>query len=252
MQPVKSGYDIIEVMREVLEMAVLQIEHNTPETKDYVLSRLRELHDLPAKTVPVAGHVALPADLVVKLDVEVGRIRDLERDGFKCDDTDEVFFKELKSRLMQAEQPVDERGLFEESEQLPFTIEYDPASQQYKEIMPSSQNKALAELANARWKTWQARATLPRHHVPLTGDIRTFDEGIRRAHSVVKMAAANRSTPEVVRELEDLAIDILDYAPAYKSKWALITKLFMQLHEARDELDATKLQLQSMGWKPAP
>lgn len=247
MSSVKSGYDVLNVMREVLEMAAMQIEHDVPETKDYVLSRLRELIDLPAPQVPAVTEVCLPADLRPRLDKVVGDIRGLIRDGFTCDDDDETFLLDLHARLAKGGQPMDERGLFEDTYPLPFIVEYDTESNLYKEVVRSGDSEALTELANVRWKVWQDRSALPQRNVTVSGDVRTFEEGIRRAYDLVSMVAANRETDEVVREMEDLALSILDEAPRYKTQWRVVSKVGTELRLARKELSALKIKLQAMG-----
>jgi hypothetical protein len=247
MSSVKSGYDVLNVMREVLEMAVMQIEHAVPETKDYVLSRLRELIDLPAPQVPAVGEVVLPADLRPRLDKVVGDIRGLISDGFTCDDDDETFLLDLHARLAKADQPMDERGLFEDTYPLSYIVEFDPETNLYKEVVRSGDSEALTELANVRWKVWQDRAALPQRKVTVSGDVRTFEEGIRRAYDLVNMVAANRETDEVVREMEDLALSIIDEAPRYKTQWRVVSKVGTELRLARKELNEVKIKLQAMG-----
>jgi hypothetical protein len=250
MSKVKSGYDVLNVMREVLEMAAMQIESGVPETKDYVLSRLRELIDLPAPQIPSVGEVVLPTDLRPRLDNVVAEIQGLIRDGFKCDDEDETFLLDLHTRLAKADQPMDERGLFEDTYGLSYIVEYDSETNLYREVVRSGDSEALTELTNLRWKVWQDRAALPQRNVTVSGDVRTFEEGIRRASDLVRMVAANRETPEVVREMEDLALSIMDEAPRYKTRWRVVSQLSSELRQTRHDLDKAQAQLLASGWTP--
>jgi hypothetical protein len=246
-----SDYDILNVMREVLVMATLQIEDGVPETKDYVLSRLRELVDLPAKKVRTLQQVVMPEIFRIRLERVIAEIPDLQGKGF-IDSLQESLLLDLHKHLADADRPTDERGMFEETQKLSFIVEFDEATNQYKEVVRSNDSQELTKLANAGWKAWQARAALPQQDVPLTGDARTFDEGIRRARDLVLMAAANRSNDEVVREMEDLALSILEEAPRYKTQWTTIGMLSKELHQARKELAEAKAQLASMSRTSAP
>lgn len=247
-----SDYDILNVMREVLVMATLQIEDGVPETKDYVLSRLRELIELPGRKLRTLQQVVLPDILRLRLERLMLDINERQAQVFICDNLYESFVLEVHKHLADADRPTDERGMFEETQKLSFIVEFDEATNQYKEVVRSNDSQELTKLANAGWKAWQARAALPQQDVPLTGDARTFDEGIRRARDLVLMAAANRSNDEVVREMEDLALSILEEAPRYKTQWTTIGMLSKELHQARKELAEAKAQLASMSRTSAP